>query len=99
MLPWTPRDLTVLFDFYSAIVGGHVVKIGNLYVEEKRVWQPDNIAVRSGQENRLIKGVVQSWVMPVLTEEDINRKILQSQIKRFLLNKDNLCQEANLIKC
>ena len=75
------------------------MKIGNLYVEEKRVWQPDNIAVRSGQENRLIKGVVQSWVMPVLTEEDINRKILQSQIKRFLLNKDNLYQEANLIKC
>ena len=90
-LPWTPRDLTILFDFYSAIVGGHVVKIGNLNVEEKRVWQPDNISIRSGQENRLIKGVVQSWVMPVLTEEDIHRKILQGQINSFLSHEKRLC--------
>jgi len=72
-----------MFDFYSAIVGGYVVKLGGLNVEEKRVWEPDNISIRSGQENRLFEGVVQSWVMPVLAEEDIHRKILPSQIKSF----------------
>lgn len=55
---------------------------GSLNVEEKRIWKPDNISIGSSQENRLIKGVVQSWVMPVLTEKDIHRKILHSEIKK-----------------
>ena len=56
------------------------MKLGSLNVEEKRIWKPDTISISSSQENRLIKGVVQSWVMPVLAEKDIHRKILQSEI-------------------
>ena len=65
---------------------------GSLDVEEKRIWKPDNISIGSSQENRLIKGVVQSWVMPVLTEKDIHRKILHSEIKkcRFYMPWENL---------
>lgn len=83
-LPWTPSDLTVSPNFYSAVISWYVVKIGCLDIEKKGIRQPDKISVRSGQENWLFKGVVQARVSPVLTKEHVNGEILQYKHKGFL---------------
>ena len=78
-VPGAPSDLTVWSDCYPAVVSRHIVKLGSLDIEEKCVWEPNKISVRSGQQNWLFKCVVQARVLPILTKEHVYGEILQNK--------------------